>query len=91
MRCSLISGAFCKDQVYLEGALQLLKHRRTLDFHVLVKQGKVSYLDSARLRFLGNYRHTRIPQFMEDLPKYLHALQDILTKNGLTDDDLIDV
>lgn len=84
-------GAFCKDQVYLEGALQLLKHRRTTDFHKLVQLGKISYLDLERLRFLGNYKNTRIPSFMEDLSHYLNSLQDILYKNGLSDDDLVDV
>lgn len=39
-----ISGCFSKDQVYLDGILRILRHRQTIDFHLLAALGKVSSL-----------------------------------------------
>ena len=60
------SGAFCKDQVYLEGALQLLKNRRQIDFHFLMQLGKIAFEDVDRLLLLADCENTRIPSFMQD-------------------------
>ena len=35
-------GCFSKDQVYLDGILQILRYRETIDFHLLTTLGKVS-------------------------------------------------
>ncbi|KAI3377280.1 hypothetical protein L3Q82_008491, partial [Scortum barcoo] len=35
-------GCFSKDQVYLDGILRILRHRRTIDFKMLTSLGKVS-------------------------------------------------
>lgn len=38
---SSFAGCFSKDQVYLEGILQILRHRQTIDFRLLAALGKV--------------------------------------------------
>ncbi|GFN92320.1 hypothetical protein PoB_001882600 [Plakobranchus ocellatus] len=83
-------GSFCKDQVYLEGLLQLLKRRRILDFPLLVRLGKVSFEDVNResVTELANLTNTRIPWFMEDLTVYHRQLDHIAHTNGLTDNIL---
>lgn len=35
-------GCFSKDQVYLDGILQILRYRESIDFHLLMALGKVS-------------------------------------------------
>lgn len=37
-----VTGCFSKDQVYLDGILRLLRHRRNIDFKILTSLGKVS-------------------------------------------------
>ncbi|XP_005107828.1 uncharacterized protein KIAA0895 [Aplysia californica] len=83
-------GCFCKDQVYLDGALQLLKRRRVLDFHLLVRLGKISYEDVDRecVTEIAQLENTRIPWFMNDLTIYRRQLDHIAYTNGLTDDVL---
>ena len=85
-----IPGSFCKDQVYLEGLLQLLKRRRILDFHLLVRLGKVSFEDVDResVTEIAQLSNTRIPWFMEDLTVYHRQLDHIAHTNGLTNDVL---
>ncbi|XP_004708210.2 uncharacterized protein KIAA0895 homolog [Echinops telfairi] len=39
-------GCFSKDQVYLDGILQILRYRETIDFHLLTALGKVSAANS---------------------------------------------
>ena len=87
----VFSGAFCKDQVYLDGALQLLKRRRCLDFHLLVRLGKVAHGDIERLVDHCQLDGTRIPSFMNDLTVYRKQLNHIAECNGLTDSMLADV
>lgn len=86
-----ITGAFCKDQVYLDGVLQILKIRRHLDFHSLVRFGKISYQDIDIIRDIAEVEYTRIPSFMEDLHQYRGHLDRIAEANGLTDDILAKV
>jgi len=86
-------GSFCKDQVYLDGALQLLKRRKVLDFHLLVRLGKVAYEDVDRecVTELAQLDKTRIPWFMDDLNIYRKQLDHIAKVNGLKDDILSSV
>ncbi|XP_076110008.1 putative tyrosine carboxypeptidase MATCAP2 [Mytilus galloprovincialis] len=84
-------GAFCKDQVYLDGALQILKNRRHLDFHSLLRYGKISYRDIDIISDIAELEYTRIPSFMEDLHAYRGHLDRICDANGLTDDILMKV
>ncbi|KAL3859923.1 hypothetical protein ACJMK2_010106 [Sinanodonta woodiana] len=86
-----MSGAFCKDQVYLEGALQILKHRKILDFHLLVRLGKIAFEDINMLKDYTDVKNTRIPFFMEDLNTYHKLLDRIAEANALTDDVLREV
>lgn len=88
---SFISGGFCKDQVYLEGALQLLKNRKRIDFHLLVQLGKISWEDIDKVELLGNLDESKVPFFMEDLTVYHKHLDRICEANGLTDDVLREV
>ena len=88
---SSFSGAFCKDQVYLDGVLQLLKRRNTLDFHMLVRLGKISHRDVDRLLEHSTLDGTRVPAFMFDLSEYRRQLNHIAKTNGLTDGLLTDV
>lgn len=83
-------GSFCKDQVYLEGVLQLLKRRRILDFHLLVRLGKVSFEDVHRscVTEIAQLSKTRIPWFMDDLTVYHKQLDHIAYTNGLSYDVL---
>ncbi|CAL1528067.1 unnamed protein product [Lymnaea stagnalis] len=80
-------GNFSKDQVYLEGALQLLKRRTTIDFEMLVRLGKVSYQDLSRKCVIDAARlqKTRIPKFMEDIQLYHNQLNRVVRINGLND------
>ncbi|XP_052251711.1 putative tyrosine carboxypeptidase MATCAP2 isoform X2 [Dreissena polymorpha] len=81
-------GGFCKDQVYLEGALQILKNRRQIDFHLLVQLGKISWEDIDKLQLLGNLDDTKVPFFMQDLAAYHSCLDKICESNGLTQEVL---
>ena len=83
-----LSGGFCKDQVYLEGALQILKNRRHIDFHLLVQLGKISWEDIDKLQLLGNLDDTKVPFFMQDLAAYHSCLDKICESNGLTQEVL---
>ncbi|KAL3993411.1 sialic acid synthase [Sarotherodon galilaeus] len=81
-------GCFSKDQVYLDGILRILRHRRTIDFKMLTSLGKVSYEDVERLRHLAVLSKTRIPHFMRDQERYLQHLDHIVTINELEDSTL---
>ncbi|XP_034164601.2 microtubule-associated tyrosine carboxypeptidase isoform X2 [Pangasianodon hypophthalmus] len=81
-------GCFSKDQVYLDGILRILRHRRNIDFKMLTSLGKVSYEDVERLRHLAVLRRTRIPHFMQDQERYLQQLDHIVVTNELNDAEL---
>ncbi|XP_020796535.2 mucin-2-like [Boleophthalmus pectinirostris] len=81
-------GCFSKDQVYLDGILRILRHRRNIDFQLLTALGKVSFEDVERLRSLAVLSRTRIPHFMTDPDKYLSHLDHIVSVNELSDEEL---
>ncbi|XP_015223726.2 microtubule-associated tyrosine carboxypeptidase isoform X2 [Lepisosteus oculatus] len=81
-------GCFSKDQVYLDGILRILRHRKTIDFKMLVSLGKVSYEDVEHLRKFAVLGKTRIPHFMEDQERYLQQLDHIVSVNELSDEEL---
>ncbi|XP_066503373.1 microtubule-associated tyrosine carboxypeptidase [Hoplias malabaricus] len=81
-------GCFSKDQVYLDGILRILRHRRDIDFKMLASLGKVSYEDVERLRPHAVLGRTRIPHFMQDQERYLQQLDHIVTVNELNDAEL---
>ncbi|XP_016077726.1 PREDICTED: uncharacterized protein KIAA0895 homolog [Miniopterus natalensis] len=84
-------GCFSKDQVYLDGILQLLRHRKTIDFPLLTALGKVSYEDVARLKGLAVTENTRVPHFLQDQERYMEHLERIMEVNELTDRELRDL
>lgn len=49
-----VSGCFSKDQVYLDGILRILRHRRNIDFKMLTSLGKVS-VDTFPTHWFSNY------------------------------------
>ena len=77
--------------MYLKGGLEILKNSKKIDFHALLRLGKVSYQDVDRLMGAASFHHTRIPRFMRDLDYYHKKLDQILLKNGLDDEDLEDI
>ncbi|XP_010793033.1 uncharacterized protein KIAA0895-like [Notothenia coriiceps] len=81
-------GCFSKDQVYLDGILRILRHRRNIDFKMLTSLGKVSFEDVERLRPLAVLPRTRIPHFMRDQERYLQHLDHIVSVNELDDSAL---
>ncbi|KAM9861108.1 microtubule-associated tyrosine carboxypeptidase 1 [Aulostomus maculatus] len=78
-------GCFSKDQVYLDGILRILRHRRNIDFKMLTSLGKVSYEDVEKLRHFAVFPRTRIPHFMRDPDRYLQHLDHIVAVNELDD------
>merc|ERR1712226_705597 len=81
-------GCFIKDQVYLTGAINILKHRKEIDFKALIQLGKVAFEDVNRLKKLANKDEVFIvPSFMHDKEEYLNRLDFIMNKNGLRDSD----
>ncbi|KAF3686786.1 putative protein KIAA0895-like [Channa argus] len=81
-------GCFSKDQVYLDGILRILRHRRTIDFKMLTSLGKVSFEDVEKLCPLAVLSRTRIPHFMRDQERYLQHLDHIVAVNELDDSTL---
>ncbi|KAM8895157.1 microtubule-associated tyrosine carboxypeptidase 1 [Spinachia spinachia] len=81
-------GCFSKDQVYLDGILRILRHRKNIDFKMLTSLGKVSFEDVDMLRPLAVLPRTRIPHFMRDQGRYLQHLDHIVTANDLDDSAL---
>ena len=83
-----VVGCFPKDQVYLTGALQLLRQRAHIDFEMLYRCGKISYKDIDRLSSVAVCQGTRLPKFITDRDWYINRLEFIMQFNDLTDADL---
>ncbi|XP_049573760.1 microtubule-associated tyrosine carboxypeptidase [Syngnathus scovelli] len=81
-------GCFSKDQVYLDGILRILRHRRNIDFKMLTSLGKVSYEDVEKLRHIAVINDARIPHFMQDQERYLQHLDHIVAVNKVDDSTL---
>ncbi|XP_059898605.1 putative tyrosine carboxypeptidase MATCAP2 [Gadus macrocephalus] len=81
-------GCFSKDQVYLEGILNILRHREQIDFPMLMALGKVSFEDVERLRAAGRTEKVRIPHFLQDRAAYAQRLEKIMEVNQLSDPEL---
>ncbi|XP_052044774.1 putative tyrosine carboxypeptidase MATCAP2 isoform X2 [Apodemus sylvaticus] len=84
-------GCFSKDQVYLDGILQILRFRESIDFHLLTALGKVSYEDVDRLKELAVTENMRVPHFLHDHSRYMEHLEKIMEVNELTDAELKDL
>ncbi|XP_078731964.1 putative tyrosine carboxypeptidase MATCAP2 isoform X1 [Lampetra fluviatilis] len=86
-----VPGCFNKDQVYLTGVLAILRHRRSIDFQMLYTLGKVSIEDVERLRPLATAEKTRLPHFLRNPESYQRELDRIISANGLSDSELLEL
>uniref|UniRef100_A0A674J8C6 KIAA0895 n=1 Tax=Terrapene triunguis TaxID=2587831 RepID=A0A674J8C6_9SAUR len=84
-------GCFSKDQVYLDGILQILRYRESIDFHLLMALGKVSYEEVDRLKEFAVIKNMRVPHFLQDHVRYMEHLEKIMEVNELTDQELQDL
>lgn len=82
-------GCFTKDQIYLQGALEILEKRDRLDF-IALYAGKLTLDDANRMSScqVTNRSKIRLPSFMKNLEAYRESLDAILANNGLSDKDL---
>ena len=75
-------GGMYKDQVYLEGAVMLLRQRKSINFEELYA-GKLALEDierhQKRLRTIG----LKLPWFLQDKEKYSKALDRIAEFNKI--------
>ena len=80
-----VPGGLYKDQVYLEGAVKILKERRNINFHALIS-GKISLEDLSRpfLMKIIKLENLIIPPFMKDMKKFMKGL-DRLAKINFID------
>ncbi|XP_056154647.1 putative tyrosine carboxypeptidase MATCAP2 [Lampris incognitus] len=83
-----LPGCFSKDQVYLDGILQILRYRDKIDFLMLMALGKVSFEDVDQLKGLGQMERVRIPHFLQDQVSYTKQLEKIMEVNQLSDEEL---
>ena len=83
-------GCFCKDQVYLIGALQLLKHRHSIDFSALYL-GKLAWEDVDRLKPLARKSKVIVPAFLRSEENYLSKLDAILRVNRISNEMLAEL
>lgn len=67
-----VPGGYYKDQVYLEGAVQILQDRKNLDFHGLCC-GKISLEDLRKPHIAKKLKkeNITIPPFMLDMERYM--------------------
>lgn len=68
----------------MEGAVQILQERKNLDFHGLCC-GKISLEDLKKPHIAKKLKkeNITIPPFMEDMEKYMQALDIIATVNHI--------
>jgi len=77
-----LKGGCVRDVVYLEGAVEILRRRTELDFHKLYS-GKLTLADLSRPEIARRCKDGLLPSFLEDLPKYLSALDRVAEVNGI--------
>jgi hypothetical protein len=79
-----LHGGYYKDQVYLEGAVQILKERNNIDFHGLFC-GKISLEDLKKpgIAKLLNKQNLVLPRYMQDMERYREALDRIALINHI--------
>jgi hypothetical protein len=77
-------GGLYKDQVYLEGAIEILRARKTLDFAGLCC-GKISLDDLKRPAIYNKLKKEKnlIAPVMEDMEQYMLALDIIAETNHI--------
>ena len=81
-------GGLYKDQCYLEGAVNFLKARHSIDIIGLFT-GKISLDDlrKPKIQKVLNKEGIKLPDFVSDMPKYMSALDVIARTNHI---DMVD-
>jgi len=75
-------GGLYKDQIYLEGAVKLLRRRKEINFKQLYA-GKISVDDIERLQKKMKLENLKFPWFLQDEEKYMKALDKIAYFNNI--------
>jgi len=78
-------GGLYKDQVYLEGALKLLEHRREIDWQGFYS-AKLNLEDLKRPKLMKKLKKDDLvlPTFVEDVDEYVQRL-DVIAKHNFVD------
>jgi len=78
-------GGLYKDQVYLEGAMQLLQHRKEIDWQGFYS-AKLNMEDLKRPKLMKKLRKDDIvlPEFVENVEEYVKCL-DVIAKHNFVD------
>ena len=77
-----LPGSFCKDQMYLGGALTILQHKDTIDFSALY-MGQIALEDLHRLRPGANVDNIELPSFVLDVEGYHDKLSAVILDNDI--------
>lgn len=75
-------GGMYKDQIYLEGAVLLLKNRKKINFEELYS-GKIAFEDLERMQNRLRLKSLKLPWFMQNKEKYMKALDRIASFNHI--------
>lgn len=75
-----LPGGMYKDQIYFQGAVEILKNRKSIDFHLL-HAAKINLRDFRRMKHHIERDKIKLPYFLEDLPRYNRALDRIAECN----------
>eukprot|EP00826_Nyctotherus_ovalis_P042100 TRINITY_DN4297_c0_g2_i1.p1 TRINITY_DN4297_c0_g2~~TRINITY_DN4297_c0_g2_i1.p1 ORF type:complete len:507 (-),score=120.35 TRINITY_DN4297_c0_g2_i1:51-1571(-) len=75
-------GGLYKDQIYLEGAVKILRKRKEIDFKLLYA-GKIAIDDVERMQKKIKTADLKFPWFLKDEQAYLNALDKIAEFNGI--------
>ena len=78
-------GGLYKDQVYLEGALKLLEHRKEVDWPGFYS-AKLNIEDLNRPRLMKKLKKADLvlPKFLDDVEEYKRCL-DVIAKHNFID------
>ena len=78
-------GGLYKDQVYLEGAMKLLQHRKEVDWQGFYS-AKLNMEDLKRPKLMKKLRKDDIvlPKFVENVEEYVKCL-DVIAKHNFVD------
>lgn len=75
-------GAYCRDQCYFVGALQILERRHQIDFRLL-HAGRITLEDYEELKPLIRSKQLLLPEFLTDMEGYRRLLERIIDANQI--------
>lgn len=76
-------GGLYKDQIYLEGAVNILRRRKEINFQALYS-GKIALEDLDRMQKKLRTMSLKFPWFFQDLGEYSRALDIIAEFNAIS-------